>query len=186
MTHRIAFAAILLGACSLACSIFVGGPKYPPPLTFAATKVPGTLQAHIEQAVSEGATSGVLTLKITQSELTDFLAAQLAAQPRPLISEPVVVLRDGAMIVYGKATSGFLTGNVGITTQFTVDEAGQPQISITQADFGPLPAPDALRTAISAFLQETLAGSFGPVAIGFRLERIDIADGVMTVTGRIK
>jgi hypothetical protein len=35
-------------------------------------------------------------------------------------------------------------------------------------------------------LQEALTGQLGPAAIGFRLESIDISDGVLTVTGRTK
>jgi hypothetical protein len=43
-----------------------------------------------------------------------------------------------------------------------------------------------MNAAINAVVAEAFTGSFGPVATGFRLESIVIADGVMTMTGRIK
>jgi hypothetical protein len=39
---------------------------------------------------------------------------------------------------------------------------------------------------MTAVITEAFTGSLGPVATGFRLESIDIANGLMTVTGRIK
>jgi hypothetical protein len=33
---------------------------------------------------------------------------------------------------------------------------------------------------------EAFTGSFGPVATGLRIETITIADGIMTLTGRIR
>jgi hypothetical protein len=53
-------------------------------------------------------------------------------------------------------------------------------------DFGPFPAPEGLNSTVSAFVQEAFTGALGPAAIGFRLETVTIADGVMTLTGRIK
>jgi len=35
-------------------------------------------------------------------------------------------------------------------------------------------------------IREAYMGSLGPVATGLRIENISIADGVMTVSGRIK
>jgi hypothetical protein len=46
--------------------------------------------------------------------------------------------------------------------------------------------PTALRDAIAVALNEALTGAVGPVALGFRLETIDIGDGNMTLTGRLR
>jgi len=59
-------------------------------------------------------------------------------------------------------------------------------MQIVSADFGPVPAPEGINNAVSAIIDEAFTGSFGPVAVGFRLETITIADGIMTLTGRIK
>ena len=70
--------------------------------------------------------------------------------------------------------------------QVGVDAEGQPLIEIVSADFGPFPAPEGLKNAITAMVKEAYTGSLGPVATGLRIETISIAGGVMTVTGRIR
>ena len=90
------------------------------------------------------------------------------------------------MQIFGKAQQGMFNANVSVTMNVSVDDQGKPKIEITQADFGPLPTPQGLNDAVSTMVQEAFTGSLGPVATGFRLESITIADGVMTVMGRTK
>ena len=49
-----------------------------------------------------------------------------------------------------------------------------------------LDLPEGLNEAISSLIQEMFTGSLGPVAIGFRLEELTVADGSLTLSGRIK
>jgi hypothetical protein len=78
------------------------------------------------------------------------------------------------------------TANIGIIVNVGVDENGQPKIDIASADFGPLPAPKGLTNAIAAMVREAYTGSLGPVATGLRIETITIANGIMTISGRIR
>ena len=59
-------------------------------------------------------------------------------------------------------------------------------IEITSADFGPFPVPNGIKEAFTAMVEEAYTGSLGPVATGLRIESIVIADGVMTIAGRIR
>jgi hypothetical protein len=172
---------------SLACSINVGGPEYPAQTVPASPADAQALQDMIQQAIITGAETGVITLSITEAQLTGFMAEKLAQQTNPPFSDPQILLRNGQMQMYGKITQGWFTANMLITMNVTIDEiSGQPKIAITSADFGPFPAPEGINNAISAIIEEAFTGSFGPVAVGFRLQTIAIADGIMTVTGRIK
>ena len=186
MKIRYILALIMLSIAALACSIFVGGPAYPDSPIPVSTEATQSLQSSIEQAISDGAQTGTITLQITESQLTSYLASKLDSQLNPMISEPQVLLRQGQMKIYGKAQSGIFIANISITTQVSVDENGQPKIEITQTDFGPLPAPQGVNDAISAFIREAFTGPLGPVATGFRLDGISIADGVMVVTGHVR
>jgi hypothetical protein len=67
-----------------------------------------------------------------------------------------------------------------------VDANGEPTIEMTSADFGPFPVPEGLRDTISAMVREAYTGTLGPVATGLRIETITIANGVMTITGRVR
>ncbi|NWF63821.1 MAG: hypothetical protein HXY38_05890 [Chloroflexi bacterium] len=178
---------IILVVSSLACSVNIGGPEYPAQPISSSPADAQALRDMIAQAMLAGAETGVITLSITEAQLTGFIAEKLAQQPNPPFSDPQILLRDGQMKLYGKITQGYFTANILITMNVTIDElTGEPQITIVSADFGPFPAPEGLNNAISAILDEAFTGSFGPVAVGFRLQEITIADGIMTVTGRIK
>jgi len=170
----------------MACSIFVGGPAAPDPPVVAPPDAFQTLQSQVEAAVLNSLTDGILRLSITQEQLTAFLVSKLSDQPEPVIADPQVVLRNGEMIIHGRARSWIFEANMAVATVFLIDEDGQPRIVISHAELGPMPMPTALRDAIAATLNEALTGAVGPVALGFRLESIDVADGNLTLTGRLR
>ena len=179
---------------SLACVVFVGGPDYSnlPPIPVSA-EAAESIKAEIQRAVLAAADTGVITVNLTEPQITSYLAARLQTDPslqqsdkKPLITDPQVYLRDGQMKIYGKTQQGLFTANIGILVNMGVDADGQPKIEVASADFGPLPAPEGIKDAITAMVKEAYTGSLGPVATGLRIESIAIANGVMTVTGRIR
>jgi hypothetical protein len=179
---------------SLACTVFVGGPDYSslPPIPVSA-EAAASIQDEIARAVTAAAETGVITVNLTEPQITSYLAARLQTDPnlqqsdrKPLITEPQVYLRDGQMQIYGKTQQGLFAANIGIIVNMGVDVNGQPQIDVVSADFGPFPAPEGLKDAITAMVREAYTGSLGPVATGLRIEAISIANGVMTVTGRVR
>jgi hypothetical protein len=181
------FFFVLLLLTSLACSVFVGGPDYPQQTVTASPDEALSMQTQIEQALLAGAESGIVTLQITESQLTSYIAEKISAKENPPFTDPQVTLRDGQMKLYGKVKQGMFAANMLITMNVGIDPtSGMPKIEIASADFGPVPAPEGVNSAISAVIDEAFTGSMGPVATGFRLETITIADGVMTLTGRIK
>ena len=185
---------LILILTSLACTIFVGGPDYSslPPIPVSG-EAAESIKEELRRAIEAGAETGMITVNLTEPQITSYLAARLQTDPslqqsdkKPLITDPQVYLRDGQMQIYGKTQQGILTANIGIIVNMGVDANGQPQIDVVSADFGPFPAPEGLKDAITAMVREAYTGSLGPVATGLRIETISIANGVMTVTGRIK
>jgi len=187
------FFLITLVVTSLACTIFVGGPDLADltPIPVSSEEAAG-LQEQIKQAFDAGAESGVVTFTITEAQITSLLAARLQTDPtlqdkqKPIITDPQVYLRDGQVKIYGKTQQGMFAANIGVVVSITVDENGKPKIEIVSADFGPLPAPDTIKDAFAAMIDEAFTGAVGPAAVGLRIESITIADGLMTITGRTK
>ena len=186
MKPQLHFPIVAIIAASLACSIDVGGPTLPDPPIVSSAEVLQQLQTEIESALLRGLSDGILSLSLTQEQLTAFLAARLSAGEEPLIRNAQVVLGDQEMIVYGRARAGIFEANAAVTVEFAVDDLGKPQIKITHAELGPLPMPDGLKDAIASAVDEALTGYLGPAAIGFRLESINISGGAMTFTGRLR
>lgn len=185
---KIAFPLFLISLLlsSLACTIFVGGPEYPAnPIPFSPEAVE-SLRTQIEQAMLTGAETGVITLQINESQLTSYLILKLQERTNPPFTEPQVMLRNGQMQILGKFQRGIFEANLSVILNVIVDEVGKPKIEIASADFGPFPTPEGLNSAIGSLIDEAFTGSLGPVATGIRLESIVIADGLMTLTGRIK
>ena len=179
---------------SLACTIFVGGPDYSnlPPIPVSA-EAAESIKEELRRAFEAAAQTGVITINITEPQITSYLAARLQtdaslqqSDKKPLMTDPQVYLRDGQMQIYGKTHQGIFTANISIIVSVGVDAEGQPLIEITSADFGPFPAPKGLKDAITAMVREAYTDSLGPVATGLRIETISIANGVMTITGRIR
>ncbi len=179
-------ALLSLALASLACTINAGGPDYPETRVPISTESAFSLEEQVRAAQTAAAQSGALAISITESQLTSLVAAKLAEDPQPVVTDPQVYLRDGQIQIYGKATQGLIQVNVRLVIAISVDANGQPVITIVSTDFGPLPAPEGLNKTISAMVQETFTGALGPAAIGFRLDSVTIADGVMTLAGRVK
>ena len=175
-----------LALASLACTVFVGGPEYPSTPIAVSTEAVGSLNDQIHAAQTAAAQNGVMTLTVNETQITSLLASKLETQTDPFLRDPQVYLRNNEIQVYGKVRQGNLEANVRIVLSASIDAEGKPVIAVTSADFGPLPAPEGLNKTISALIDETFTGALGPAASGLRLESITIAEGVMTLTGRVK
>lgn len=184
---------IVLILASLACTVSVGGPDYSDRAPIdVSNEAAESLKEELKRAFEAGIQTGVVTINITEPQITSVLAARLQSDQdlqqnsQPLITDPQVYLRDGQMQIFGKTQQGMFTANIGIIVSVGVDENNAPKIEIVSADFGPLPVPEGLKTAIAAMIQEAYTGTIGPVATGLRVETISIANGIMTITGRIR
>ena len=186
------FVSLILA--SLACTFYTGGPDYsdltPIPVSTEAAQ---SLQDGIKKSIEDGLVSGVVTMTITEPQITSYLALRLQSDPSlqqenstPLITDPQVYLRDGQMKIYGKTQQGMFAANIGIIVNVGVDAEGKPKIEIASADFGPFPAPEGINETITAIIEQAYTGSFGPVATGIRIETITITDGIMTIVGQIR
>ena len=183
--NRILLLLTALICATLACSMFIGGPDYLPGTIPISTEAVESLKEQMESAALAGAQTGTITLQITEEQITSSIAFKLVAQEKPVFQEPQIYLRNGQMQIYGKVVRGFFTANILVALFVNVDEFGQPKIEILTADFGPFPAPEGLKSSLTALITEAYTGTLGPVATGFRIDTIIIADGTMTITGQI-
>jgi len=190
--RHLVLSLVLIG--TLACTVFVGGPDYPDldPIP-VSTEAAQSLRDGITKSMESGLQTGIVTITITEPQITSYLALRMQNDPtmqqenqQPFFTEPQVYLRDGQMKIYGKTRQGMFAANIGILLNVGVDELGKPKIEVASADFGPFPAPKGINEAVTLFIEEAFTGSFGPIATGLRIETIAIASGVMTLTGRIR
>jgi hypothetical protein len=177
---------LALWLASVACTVFVGGPDFPEERIPVSVEAAESIKDQIRLAMESGLATGTFTLQVNESQLTSYFAAKLDEQTNPIMSEPQIYLQDGQMQVFGKVQRGIFAANVSIVVSVGVDENGLPAVEVVSTDFGPLPAPEGLNSAIGAIVAEAYTGSLGPIATGLRLESISITDGVMTLSGRLR
>ncbi len=178
-------AAVILAAI-LACTIDVGGPDYPSETVPVSTEAVGEMRSAIQTAVAAGAETGQVTLIISETQLTSYLTYKFESQTNPILRNPQVFLRNNQIQLYGTARSGYLQATARVVMAPAVDENGRLYLELVSADFGPLPAPEGLREAVTVVISEAYTGALGPVATGFRLQTIIVAEGYMLLIGAIR
>ncbi len=186
MLNKKIFTLLFLLLTALACTMSTGGPEYPETNIPVSPAIVEDMETQIKAAFEAGAEGGPIIITFTESQLSSLLSQKFENEEDPFFTDPQVLLRDGKMTVYGKAAQGYLTATIKVVILVLVDEYGQPDMHIESADFGPLPVPETLSNSLTATLKEAYTGAVGPVATGFRIEKIVIGDGYLTILGKVK
>jgi hypothetical protein len=182
----LAVVAACLGLAAIACQIDVGGPEPPGDPIPVSTEAAGELVGAWESAVAGAAGSGNLTLLLTESQVTSYLALRLEAEEDPLLSSPQVYLRDGMIQIHGRTHQGILAADVLISVTPTLEPDGTISFEVTSADVGPLPAPETLRQSVSAMLTEAFTSPLGSLATGFRITTLAVSGGEAALIGQLR
>jgi hypothetical protein len=171
---------------SIACQINLGGPQPPDGPIPVEPSAAEDLQSNWQSALENAVETGQVTILIDEAQMTAFLAQRIEAREEPLIQNPQVYLRDNQIQVYGTAERGVLKANVLITVTPEITQDGEISFHLSEASVGPVPAPSALKSTISAVLTEAFTGSIGSIATGIRITSLAIADGQMTIVGELR
>lgn len=170
---------------ALACGngpLAVGGPTPEYPTVAVSTESAGSL---VDKLSALNAATGEVTVSITETELTSFMADKLTSVPDATFSDPQVFLRDGKIKMYATVTTSNFTANALIVLN-TVVVDGKVTTTIERADFGPIPAPTRLLDSLTETINDDLLSLMDKLPAGVQLKSIAIADGVMTLTANVK
>jgi hypothetical protein len=186
-SHRISPLAAMLCAlaiASLACAVSVEGPTPPGPAIPVSTEAAGEL-TELWKTAAANPVDGQVSIVVTETQLTSFLAAQLAEAKETVVSNPQVYLRDNKIQIYGTAKAGSVTTTVSAAFSTTVTEEGTLQLQVASANFGPVSLPPDLLARLSIMLNDGLTGSLSDMAIGVKITSVTILDGQMTLVGKL-
>ena len=186
-TFRVSPLAVVLCVlltASLACAVSVEGPTPPGSPIPVSTEAAGQLDELWKNAVANPK-NGKVSIVVNETQLTSFVAAQLAASKDTVISNPQVYLRDNKIQIYGTAKAGDITTTVSAAFSTTVSEQGTLEFQVASANFGPVTLPTDLLARLSIMLNDALTGSLSDMAIGVKLDSVVISDGEMTIAGTL-
>jgi hypothetical protein len=170
----------------LACQIDVGGPESPGAAIPVQPSEAEQLKSNWQSALNNAVENEQINILINEAQMTAFLAERISDHEQPLIRNPQVYLRDNQIQVFGVAERGILKANVLITVSPEITPEGEISFELSEASVGPVPAPSALKSTISAVLTEAFTGSIGSLATGIRISSLGIADGQMTIVGELR
>lgn len=170
----------ILMVVTMACSISMGGPQ--PPENRAPVENPnGDWRSILENAQP----GEQVTLTLTEQELTQMAASSSPSAGEVALENPRVILDDGLMQVYGRASTQGISGNFRLDIDVKVVD-GKPDPQIVAADFGGIPVPSSLRDQLESQIDSLLTGAIGNLSSRFRVETITISDGLMTINGTVQ
>ena len=179
---------ILIGVIifvSIACNMPISGRQAPAETIPISTEAVLSLEENISAAIQQAKENGKVTLVVTESQLTSYMAFEVTSQPEMPVKDVQVYLRDGQVQVYANATQDNMTAPVQMTLIANTDENGKISFEVVSAKIGPFPLPNSILNEISAefdqAFQQTLQASGSIVYI----ESIVIANGTMTIQGHI-
>ncbi len=178
--------AFALAAAAMACQVDVGGPELPGDAIPVSTEAAGELERVWESAVVGAAASGRLTVILTEAQVTSYLALRLEAQEDPFLNDPQVYFRDGTIQIHGRTHQGWLAADVLISVAPVLQSDGTITFDVTSADFGPLPAPQALRQSVSSMLTEAFTSPLGSLATGLRITTLVVDGGEVALVGELR
>ncbi len=182
VTVRLFAAVVLLAAASLACSLGLGGPTPPASPIVVSTEAAGQLEDIITQAVGN-AQNGEVTVVVTEEQLTSYFALKLAEEPDAPFKDIQIFLRDGQIIMHANATVQNITAPAEVRLDVVTTAEGGLDVSVADANFGPMPVPASMLETLSSGLDEALSGAYGPQATGLKITNVVVTEGQMTITG---
>ena len=171
---------------TLACQFNLGGPEPPGDPIPIQEDAAFNLTEMWQSALLDTVINQQVTVIFNEVQLTSLLNQRLQEKENPLLLEPQVYLRNNMIQIYGSNQSGPFTANVLIGITPVVSAEGDLSFDLVLAEFGPIPAPTALKETISAILTEAFTGTIGSLATGIKISTIAISDGEMGIVGEVR
>ena len=176
---------ILLVLTSLACQMPIRAiSTQTPTLIPVSTEAVGQMENQMATAAAELEQTGQVTVTFTETQLTSYFAQQLSTSGEMMLTDPQVILANDTIEVTGTAAVGKLKSNTQIILEPYADQ-GNLRMTILEAKFGKLPVPDAILKTLTNTLNQNLDNLTSINGQKFWLETIEIADGTMTLSGRL-
>lgn len=179
------FLMTLLVLVGLACSLPVNRSN---DKQLDSTEVPvvvgPALEDQMATAAAELSATGQVTVVFTEAQLANYMAERLSTNTDAPLVNPQVLLRDGQIVVSGDLTVAFVKATATFTLRPYIDN-GRLQVELVDAKMGSIPIPDDTLTTLTNTINQNLSGLTTIENRQFTLEQVVVADGTITLSGRL-
>lgn len=162
----------------MACQ-FSGGPT--PPRTVPVSTEQAQNLSKTVQSAKPDATTGLITVTVTESQVTSYVVQNLRANYEPILSNPVIVFQPNQAEIYGTIQGDSVSANGRLVLGITIDAQGKPAVTIQEANFGPIPVPAGLLSNLTQAIDRSIADAMKNERTEYKLKSISFATGTATV-----
>jgi hypothetical protein len=182
----------LLLACvgvALLGSFFYIQSNQPAPLLPDFTPDPAqavAVEARIENLQADVQRGGEFSFSVTESEASSWLnqEAQTSTQSDFVVENLQVTFRNGTASLYAETNILGLGRVAGVAQlQITVTPQGRLSVVVGALDFGGLAVPAETRAELAADLQADIDRELSQAGSDYRITRLIISDGLLTING---
>lgn len=167
----------------ISCQISAGGP-IPSRTVSASNQAANELKETLDYAFNNPDPSGLITITLTEPQLTSLLEQQLSQQPQPYLQDSQVFLQNEQVEIFGVIQMSAVKANARFILQVGTDQNGKLTATLISVDLGPLPAPQSLVENISALIDSAMQESISSMTSSIKIENVNITNGLMTISGR--
>ncbi|MBN1372926.1 MAG: hypothetical protein JW987_13395 [Anaerolineaceae bacterium] len=181
---RISFFLLVLVLTSVACGLPT---RDLPPTPTAIPVDPAQAQALEDQLATAAAdleAGNLVTLTITDTQLTSYFARQLGQQSDVAFLNPQVRLTNGNIEMSGDITIEKLTAQATVVFSAYVAN-GRLTVEVQDAKLGALPLPDRVITQINDTMNTNMQDLTSVDGRRLDVQSVTIGEGVMTLTGQM-
>jgi len=175
--------SLVMALILISCQISAGGPTPPRPVS-ASTQTVTELNEMLNHVLNNPDPSGSITITLTENQLTSLLEQQLSQQAKPLLQSPQILLQNNQVEIFGVVQTNLIKANARLALQVSADQNGKLTAALTSVNLGSLPVPQSFVENISALINAAMQESISPLTSGIRIEGVNIADGLLTITGK--
>ena len=178
---------LVLVLATLACGSGTRPVSAPTALPSVPTFDPNTTETFENQwvkAITEAVATGQFSFTVTEGQFTDFINRKNAENANSKVSGLQVFLRDGQIQLIGQAESDAGSANLEVFISVNITSESKVQFTVTSAKLGPFPVPQNILDNISTSINDALTRQDNADKVA--IESIEIRDGFMTISGKIK
>jgi hypothetical protein len=188
LTLSLAVSLTVLMAASIACNFpGLGDPSATPtaPVPVSSEAVQ-SLEETLQSAAATAISGGKVELVITEAQLTSLATLELQAVQEPKIENIQIRLHDGQIFTTARVTVNGIAADLSLTSRVILGADGLPKTQTVSAKLGPLPLPDSMVQLFTQEIDAMLAEQMVFQGQRIFVESLNIADGMMAISGYLK
>ena len=173
---------IVLALAAMACNLPSQRNAVPPTVVPLSPQEAEQFEENLQATLTNTEPGREVSVTIQEGQLSSYLAAQLADQDEPVISNPRVRMTSGRMEIIAQVKQGITVEAKSVVVP-SVDSNGKPRLLVESVTLGSLPVPESLVSQMQGVVDNILDDYLASADTSFRITKIDITEGQTVVSG---